>query len=68
MFYFIKLLGEMLKTMFECECNSKSGISAHLPILQVVVVAYVEHGAYLIDKILFIYKLTLSCYLQVTIL
>ena len=27
-----------------------------------------EHGAYLIKTIVFIYKLTLSCYLQVTIL
>ena len=26
-FYFVKLLGEILKTMFECECNSKSGIT-----------------------------------------
>ena len=27
MFYFVKLLGEILKTMFECECNLKSGIT-----------------------------------------
>ena len=25
--YFVKLPGEILKTMFECECNSKSGIT-----------------------------------------
>ena len=37
---------------------------AHLRTLHiVVVVVWVEHGAYLVNAIIFIYKLTLGCYL-----
>ena len=41
---------------------------AHLRTLHVVVVVYLEHGAYLVNTIIFVYKLALGCYLQVTIL
>ena len=41
---------------------------ANLCTLHLVVVVQVENRAYLVNIIIFIYKLTLVCYLQVTIL
>ena len=68
MLYFELIKGEILKTEFECEYNPPGQQANNSCQRTTVVVVQVDVGVYSIVTIIFIYKLTRGCYLQVTIL